>query len=49
MPAGPPVWLDAQKYSGENIGTTNTEVIFVELKDGSLGGRTVGDLGPQAA
>lgn len=46
MPAGVAVWLDAQEHSGENIGTTDTEVVFVELKDGSLGGRTAGALGP---
>ena len=47
MTGGVAVWLDAQEHSGENIGTTNTEVVFVELKDGSLGGRTTGALGPQ--
>ncbi len=26
-------WLNAQEHSGENIGTTETHVIFVELKD----------------
>ena len=26
-------WLDAQIHSGENIGTTPTHVLFVELKD----------------
>jgi quercetin dioxygenase-like cupin family protein len=26
-------WLDAQTHSGENIGTTPTHVVFVELKD----------------
>ena len=25
-------WLDAQTHSGENIGTTPTHVLFVELK-----------------
>lgn len=46
MPAGVAVWLDAQEHFGENIGSTPTEAIFVELKDGSLGGRTTGALGP---
>jgi hypothetical protein len=33
-------WLDAQTHSGENIGTTPTHVIFVELKEpASPGGR----------
>jgi beta-alanine degradation protein BauB len=26
-------WLDAQTHSGENIGTTPTRVVFVELKE----------------
>lgn len=26
-------WLDAQTHSGENIGTTPTHVVFVELKE----------------
>ena len=26
-------WLDAQTHSGENIGSTSTHVVFVELKD----------------
>jgi len=32
-------WLDAQTHSGENIGTTPTHVVFVELK-GEAGART---------
>jgi beta-alanine degradation protein BauB len=28
-------WLDAQTHSGENIGTTPTHVLFVELKEPS--------------
>lgn len=34
LPAGLAVWLPAQRHSGENIGTTATHVIFVELKSG---------------
>jgi len=49
MPGGVAVWLAAQEHSGENIGSTNTEVVFVELKDGSLGGRTAGALGPTSS
>jgi quercetin dioxygenase-like cupin family protein len=33
MPAGRVNWLTAQEHSGENIGTTDTHVLFVELKD----------------
>ncbi len=32
MEAGRIVWLNAQTHTGENIGTTPTHVIFVELK-----------------
>ena len=32
-------WLDAQTHSGENIGSTPTHVVFVELK-GETGTRT---------
>ena len=30
--AGEIRWLDAQTHSGENVGTTPTHVVFVELK-----------------
>lgn len=33
IPAGEVRWLDAQKHSGENIGTTDTVTFFVELKE----------------
>ncbi|MDO5745757.1 MAG: cytoplasmic protein [Micrococcaceae bacterium] len=33
LSAGKAMWLPAQRHSGENIGTTPTHVIFVELKD----------------
>ncbi|HXV59015.1 MAG TPA: hypothetical protein VD704_14220 [Gaiellaceae bacterium] len=38
-------WLDAQTHSGENIGTTPTHVIFVELKEPSTS-TGEGRLGP---
>ena len=31
--AGEVRWLDAQRHSGENTGSTPTHVIFVELKE----------------
>lgn len=31
--AGEVSWLDAQLHHGENIGTTDTHVLFIELKD----------------
>ena len=40
-------WLPAQQHSGENIGDTETHVVFVELKEpGQAAGGTA--LGPQA-
>lgn len=33
IPAGRASWLAAQRHSGENIGETETHVIFVELKE----------------
>lgn len=37
-------WLAAQEHVGENIGDTDSHVIFVELKES---GRLTGELGPQ--
>jgi beta-alanine degradation protein BauB len=45
MPAGLTGWLPAQQHAGENIGDTDTHVLFVELKDGATEG-TTGRLGP---
>ena len=47
LPAGMTGWLPAQQHAGENIGDTQTEVIFVELKDGNSGPADAGTLGPQ--
>jgi hypothetical protein len=33
MQAGHVVWLQAQEHSGENIGATDTHVLFVELRE----------------
>jgi hypothetical protein len=47
IPAGAVRWVGAQEHSGENIGTTPTHSIFVELKDPASSTRdTV--LGPQS-
>lgn len=35
MQAGQVNWLSAQEHSGENIGATDTHVLFVELKEAS--------------
>jgi quercetin dioxygenase-like cupin family protein len=34
MAAGFTGWLPAQEHAGENIGETETHVVFVELKEG---------------
>ena len=44
MPAGLTGWLPAQQHAGENIGDTDTHVLFVELKDSASPGPA---LGPQ--
>lgn len=46
MPSGFVGWLPAQEHAGENIGDTDTHVIFVELKEPVAGGPS-GALGPQ--
>lgn len=43
--AGRSMWLSAQEHHGENIGTTDTHVIFVELKEPTAG---VGETGAAA-
>lgn len=40
-------WLDAQTHSGENIGSTPTHVVFVELKE-ALEREEAARLGPSA-
>ena len=47
MPAGLTGWLPAQQHAGENIGDTETHVLFVELKDGSASGEATVSLGPE--
>jgi hypothetical protein len=51
LPAGRAAWLSKQEHSGENIGTTETHVLFVELKEAPPGGASEADpqLGPSAA
>jgi hypothetical protein len=49
LEAGRATWLGAQEHSGENIGTTGTHVLFVELKEpppgSSVGGAALGPAG----
>jgi hypothetical protein len=45
LSAGTAGWLPAQRHAGENIGDTDTHVMFVELKDAPAQPAT-GALGP---
>lgn len=47
LKAGLATWLPAQTHTGENIGTTATHTIFVELKEASPHGTQEAVLGPQ--
>jgi hypothetical protein len=48
LDAGEVRWLDAQEHSGENIGDTVTESIFVELKEAPPSGpRADAVIGPR--
>jgi hypothetical protein len=44
LDAGEVRWLDAQVHSGENIGETETHVLFVELEESR--GKLSNSLGP---
>ena len=46
MPAGLTGWLPAQVHAGENIGDTDTHVLFVELKEPTAGRPDGTHLGP---
>jgi hypothetical protein len=46
LPAGDVRWLDAQEHAGENIGTTDSHSIFVELKEPGAATGPGGALGP---
>ena len=46
MPAGLTGWLPAQEHAGENIGESETHVLFVELKDGGSRATDIVSLGP---
>ena len=47
LKAGLATWLPAQTHSGENIATTATHTIFVELKEPANGEPQEPVLGPQ--
>lgn len=48
IPAGRAMWLAAQSHAGHNIGETDTDVFFVELKEPAPDGRSASaaPLGP---
>jgi len=48
IPAGRAMWLAAQSHAGHNIGDTDTDVFFVELKEPAppWGGAATDALGP---
>jgi hypothetical protein len=48
MPAGRTVWVAAQEHAGENIGSTESHSIFIELKESRPDAGASGDtpLGP---
>lgn len=46
LAAGEVRWLDAQVHSGENIGRTDTHVVFVEMKDAATATGGEPRLGP---
>jgi hypothetical protein len=43
-PAGQVRWISAQEHAGENIGTTESHSIFVELKEPPPAGAPAGEL-----
>ena len=50
LDAGRVSWLAAQEHSGENIGSTETHVIFVELKEPpTFSGENSAELGPTSS
>ena len=49
LPAETARWLAAQSHSGENTGTTETHVIFVELKEPARHPGSAPVLGPAGA
>ncbi len=47
IPAGEIRWLDAQEHCGSNIGQTDTETVFIELKEPAPAPARESRLGPQ--
>jgi quercetin dioxygenase-like cupin family protein len=49
LDAGDAVWLPAQRHSGENVGSTPTHTILIELKGDAAGVASTATVGPTAA
>ena len=49
LTAGKVSWLPAQQHYGENIGDTETHVLFVELKEAGRAGSAHEEIGPQSS
>ena len=49
LEAGGVNWLPAQEHYGENIGDSETHVLFVELKEPGSGTPAPGEIGPQSS
>ena len=49
LEAGGVNWLPAQEHYGENIGDSETHVLFVELKEPGPGTGVRGEIGPQSS
>lgn len=47
LEAGQVRWLDAQTHHGENIGSTPSRALFIELKEEPPVARSSGALGPR--
>lgn len=48
LDAGAAVWLAAQRHTGENVGTTPTHSVLVELKGAAAGSSGTDALGPSS-
>lgn len=49
LEAGEAVWLPAQRHSGENVGSTPTHTILIELKGDAAGAAGAETVGPSPA
>jgi beta-alanine degradation protein BauB len=47
LTTGTPMWLPAQRHSGENIGASGTHALFVELEDAGPAHPDEARLGPE--